>query len=195
MHTTFTRSCAAVLVLFLSLFAGCSCSSTPAVSGVTKNDNPAPAPLQDLANVLQGAATAMGTGNVEMNVEGEVKADRCFARFTPPANGRSGVLQLMTNEKLNPDIRDEHFPAVLLWAEVQAASLAELNGQTITGHLFVQRDVNSLLYASPPSKPVAIKVASASALAVTCEVRDAELPQADGDKLAKANGKLVAVVK
>lgn len=183
------------VLLSSCLLAGCGCGGGSAVPDIAKTVQDTQKSVTQAVQDTAGKATGLATGNVKLDVGGELKIDRCFARFTPPGNQRPGVLQVMTYEKPNPLPREEGFPSVFLWADVQAASAAELAGKTIPAQLFVQRDQNSHLFASSLAQPVQVKIAHVDAWSVTCELQTAELDRADGDDSVQASGKLVGLWK
>jgi hypothetical protein len=175
------------------LLSGCSCSSSTSQAPTAKPAEPIEI-IEAVTQTVQ-AASGLSKGNVDLLINGPIKIDRCFARFTPPGHERPGVLQLMTYEKLNPTYREEGLPSVLLWADVSAQKASELVGQSIPGHLFVQGETASVLFASPPTRPVEIKIAAVDAWSVTCEVKDVELTQVENEQPIKASGKLVGLWK
>jgi hypothetical protein len=141
--------------------------------------------------VQETAAQASGIsdGSVELTIDGPLKIDKCFARFTPKGATRPAVVQLMTYE----DPASEDFPSLLLWARGDAVSATELVGQTLEGYLYVQRSHSGGLWSSSNLEPIAVKVLEADLLSVTCEIADAKVTRADGEGSAVASGKMVAL--
>jgi hypothetical protein len=177
----------AALVLAAGPFAGCGKSAPAQIAQATKNVQAAVEQVQETA----AQATGISVGSVELSLDTPLRAEKCFATFTPKGISRPGVLQLMTYE----DPKAEEFPSVLLWATGDAASAMELIGQTIEGHLFVQREAGRGTWSSSTLRPIAITVVHADPFSVTCEIADAEVVRADGAQSVKASGKFVALWK
>lgn len=91
---------------------------------------------QDAAQNVTGKATeALNlAGSMDLTVDAPLKTDACYVKFIPAKTGRPSVLQLQSYR----DAKQESFPAALLRAQVSAADLAQLNGQTVPAELFVQ---------------------------------------------------------
>lgn len=177
----------AILMMAAGLLAGCGESAPAQIAQATKNVQAAVEQVQETA----AQATGISVGSVELSLDGPLRIEQCFANFTPKGISRPGVLQLMTYE----DPKEEGFPSVLLWASGDAASATELVGQTIEGHLFVQREAGRGTWSSSTLRPIAITVVQADLLSVTCEIADAEVARADGEQTVKASGKFIALWK
>jgi hypothetical protein len=175
----------AVLGMVAGALAGCGESAPAQVAKATKSVQAAVERVQETAAQTAGITQ----GSIELALDEPLRAEQCFATFAPKGISRPGVLQLMTYE----DPKAEAFPSVLLWASGDAASATELVGQTIEGHLFVQREAGRGTWSSSTLRPVAITVVHADLFSVTCEIADAEVVRADGELSVKANGKFIAL--
>jgi hypothetical protein len=175
------------VLIATALLAGCGKSGSTKLADAGKQ-------LQDVVDQAQqtaAQATGASQGSVELTLDKPLKLEQCFASFTPKGASRPAVLQLRTYE----DIQSEKFPSVFLWATGNAASPEELAGQTLEGHLFVQRDLNSDVWATPTQRPIAITVSHVDLLSVTCEVKEVEMIRADAPATVAASGKLIALWK
>lgn len=180
-------ACCAVLGMAAGALAGCGESAPAQIAQATKNVQAAVEQVQETA----AQAAGISTGSIELSLDDPLRTEKCFATFTPKGISRPGVLQLMTYE----DPKAEEFPSVLLWATGDAASATELVGQTIEGHLFVQRDAGRGTWSSSTLRPIAITVVHADPFSVTCEIADAEVVRADGEQSVKASGRFIALWK
>jgi hypothetical protein len=174
-----------VASLAAASLAGCGDSAPAQLAKATKSVQDAVEQVQQTA----AQATGISEGSIELTLDAPLKTDKCFARFTPKSVARPAVLQLRSYA----DETSEEFPSVLLWATGDAASAIDLVGQTIEGHLFIQRDTVRGIWSSPTLTPIKITVVQADLLSVTCEFTEADMLQADGDGAVKASGKLVAL--
>lgn len=177
----------AALSIAAGLLVGCGGSTTDQIAKATKDVQTAVQQVQQTA----AQATGISEGSVELSLNPPLKIGKCFARFTPKGAARPAVLQLMSYD----DPESEEFPSVLLWATGDASSATDLIGQTVTGHVFVQREPGGSIWSSSTLEPIAVTVLQADLLSVTCELKEVEILRADGDESAKASGKLVGLWK
>jgi len=177
----------AALSIAAGLLAGCGGSTPEQIAKATKDVQAAVTQVQQTA----AQATGVSEGSVDLALNPPLKIGKCFARFTPKGATRPAVLQLMSYD----DAKSEGFPSVLLWASGDAASATDLIGQTVTGHLFVQREPGGSIWSSSTLEPIAITVVQADLLSVTCEIKEVDVFRADGDETTKASGKLVGLWK
>lgn len=178
-----------VLLLSAAVFAGSGCGgSSPAqIAKATKSVQATVQQAQETA----AQAAGIDQGSVSLSLEGPVELKKCVAHFTPKSASRPAVLQLMSYE----DPAKEEFPSVFLWATAEVINATELAGRTIQGHLFVQREPTRGLWSTSTTAPIAIKVVKADLLAVTCEITEAEVFPAAGERSTTVSGKLVGVWK
>ena len=73
-------------------------------------------------------------GSMDLTLDAPLKANACYVKFIPSKTGRPSVLQLQSYR----DAKQESFPAAFVRAQVSAANLTQLNGQTVPAELFVQ---------------------------------------------------------
>jgi hypothetical protein len=114
--------------------------------------------------------TPVVVGNADITLDTPIPFSACFAKFVHSKSGRPSVLQLQTY----PDAERESFPSVFVRAQVSAASLAELAGQTVAAQMFVQPQQDEATWATT-SDLVQLKVTSVDETMLSAEIVDGSL--------------------
>jgi len=137
------------------------------------------------------AVAAVTAGEIKLVLDAPVNATTCSARFTPPTDGRAGVLQIGTSVSTGP----QSFPAVYLHATTDAVDLPSLAGKTIYGQLFVAKSESQGHFQSSADKPLAVQVVKVESNVVTCQLQSAEVTSFDQGQAIPVSGTLVGAIR
>lgn len=143
------------------------------------------------AQNLPGAVAAVTAGEIKLTLDVPLSSATCSARFTQPANGRRGVLQIGTSVTGGP----QSYPAVYLHVLTDATTLESLVGQTVQGELFVAKSESQGHYQSAADKPVNVQIVKLENNVVTCQLQAAELNCLDQPQTVPVAGTLVGAVR
>lgn len=147
--------------------------------------------VQKTAQSLPSAVTAVTAGEIKLTLDAPLGSATCSARFTPPANGRRGVLQIGTSVSGGP----QSYPAVYLHAPTDATTLQSLVGQTALGELFVAKSETQGHYQSTADKPVSVQIVKLENNVVTCQIQAAELTCLDQPQTVPVTGTLIGALR
>ncbi|QDU30433.1 hypothetical protein ETAA8_55730 [Anatilimnocola aggregata] len=140
---------------------------------------------------LPSAVSSVTAGEIKLTLDAPVNCSICSAHFTPPTNGRAGLLQIGTSVTTGP----QSFPAVYLHAPTDAATLPALVGQTVYGKLFVAKSEANGHYESTISNPVAVQVMKIEKNVLTCQLQNAELVNLEQQATVPVAGTLVGAIR
>jgi Sec-independent protein translocase protein TatA len=143
------------------------------------------------AQNLPGAVAAVTAGEVKLTLDAPLSSATCSARFTPPINGRRGVLHIGTSVVGGP----QSYPAVYLHAPTDSTTLESLVGQTVQGELFVAKSESQGHYQSSADKPVTVQIVKLENNVVTCQLQAAELSCLDQPQTVPVAGTLIGAVR
>lgn len=143
------------------------------------------------AQNLPGAVAAVTAGEIKLTLDAPLSSATCSARFTPPANGRRGLLQIGTSVAGGP----QSYPAVYLHAPTDATTLQSLVGQTVQGELFVAKSETQGHYQSADGKPAQLQIVKLENNVVTCQLQAAELTSLDQPQTVPVAGTLIGAVR
>ncbi len=130
-------------------------------------------------------------GSFELTAGEPLKTDACYVRLVQQSNGRPTVLQLASYR----DVEREAFPSVFLQAQVEAASLSDLVGKTISGRLFIQREANGPVLFSEDGSPVELSITSVDEQLMSAELTNAKLRETTSAIEIPVTGTLQGVVE
>jgi hypothetical protein len=147
--------------------------------------------VQKTAQSLPSAVAAVTAGEITLTLDAPLNSATCSARFTPPANGRRGVLQIGTSVSGGP----QSYPAVYLHAPTDATTLQSLVGQTVLGKLFVAKSEAQGHYQSAAEKPVSLQIVKLENNVLTCQLQAAELTCLDQPQTVPVAGTLIGAVR
>lgn len=174
-----------MLLLALLLFGNLGCGNkqleelaSKAQQGIDQAAQQAKDKSNELSKQVQNIpnqVAAVTAGEIKLTLDTPVNATTCAARFTPPTNGRRGLLQIGTSVTSGP----KSFPAVYLHAPTDAATLQALVGQTVQGQLFVAKSETQGHYQSAAEKPLTVQIVKVENNVVTCQLQGAELQSLD----------------
>ncbi len=178
---------AGLLVLSMAL---CGCGDV--ADSVQKTANQV---QQSVTKTVESAKTQVQekmemAGSSELTVEGPVKTAACYAIFTPAVAGRPSVLSLRSYRQAE----SEAFPAMFVQANVSAATLPELVGQTVSATMFVKPTAEGPTWSTAGETTVQVKIVAVEGSNVTAEVTGGTLTRSDGGATQNAVGKFTAVV-
>lgn len=119
--------------------------------------------VQDATDtVSEGVGLA---GSIDMTLDSPTQVGACYAKFVQPASSRPGVFQLQSYR----DAADESFPSVFVQAQVSAATVAELTGQTLPAQMFVQSTQDGPTWHTE-TDPVQIRIGAVEDELVSAEI-------------------------
>jgi len=117
-------------------------------------------------------------GSIDMTLESPIQIGACYVEFVQPTSSRPGVLQLQSYR----EAASESFPSIFVQAQVSAATVAELVGQTLPAQVFVQTTEDGSPWHTETDL-VQITIVSVDGRMVSAEVVDGTLLNANtGDK-------------
>lgn len=148
-------------------------------------------------NVTQAAQNVTGTvsenlalaGSMELTLDAPLKTNACYVRFLT-FNGRPSVLQWQSYREAS----QETFPSVFGQAQVSAAKVAELAGQTIPAELFVQPQQEGPVWCTQ-REPVQLKIVAVDPQAFAIEVVGGALVNARSGARQPVKGTLRGVLQ
>lgn len=198
------RPAAAVLLfgtLVLLLFGNAGCGNkqledlaAKAQKGIDQAKQQASDVSQEVkksAQNLPGAVAAVTAGDIKLTLDAPLSSATCSARFTPPTNGRRGVLQIGTSVTGGP----QSYPAVYFHVLTDATTLESLVGQTVQGELFVAKAESQGHYQSTTDKPVNVQIVKLENNVLTCQLQAAELNCLDQPQTVPVAGTLIGAVR
>ncbi len=128
--------------------------------------------VQDATDtVSEGVGLA---GSIDMKLDSPIQAGACYAKFVQPASSRPGVFQLQSYR----DAADESFPSVFVQAQVSAATLVELTGQTLPAQVFVQSTQDGPTWHAE-TDPIQLKIGAVEDKLISAEIVSGALVNAD----------------
>ena len=130
------------------------------------------------------------TGSMELAVNPPIDAPACYVELVA-LDGRPNVLQLASYK----EVELERFPSLLLQAQVEADSLAELAGKTVHGELYAQAEKDGAVWHSEEGAPAAFSVSAVEGNAVTCKITGASLVNSETGERSTVSGKFVGLVE
>jgi hypothetical protein len=143
---------------------------------------------QGVENIKQEANL---TGSMELSTTPAIAAKACYARLIVIGEGRPNVLQLVSYK----DASLERFPSLLVQAQVQEGSLAELAGKTVQAEIFAQSEENGPVFHCPDGTLASVNISAADAKSLTGQCTGAMLVSSETNQPTSVNGKFVAVVE
>ena len=145
---------------------------------------------QTAQNATGKASEALAlVGSMELTLDGPLKTNACYVKLITSADGRASVLQMQSYQNAS----QESFPSALLRAQVSAANLADLNGQTIPAQLFVQAQKDGPTW-STQQELVQVKITVVDAKNVSAELAGGSLLNASTGASQAVKGTFKGVV-
>jgi len=133
--------------------------------------------------------TLQMAGKITLTLDSPIETKACYARFIEQGSQRPTVFELRSYS--SPD--REEFPAVFFHSQIRAKTAAELNGQVVSGRLFVQLVANGPTWYSLAGSPVEIKITSIEDKSLTAEIVSASLQNTQTGASIDVSGSFNAV--
>jgi hypothetical protein len=152
---------------------------------------------QTVASVKGTVTTAVETvtervaGSIELRLKPPVKLEACHAHFSRPAGGRPAVLQMGSY----PELKQEKFPSVFIYAQVDASTPDKLAGAKIRAQLFVQHEQGGPVWHSRREEPVTLLVTEATGQYLVCSVAASKVYSTETDESFVISGKISGRIK
>lgn len=125
---------------------------------VSENVGQASQSLQQTAQAASDTAQQqLGlAGSMQFALDAPVTTKGCYVAFIAGHGGRPAVLQLRSY----PTADQEAFPAALIQAQVEAQSVNDLVGKTVSAQAFVQAEPSGAVWHSVDGEPVQLTIQS-----------------------------------
>jgi len=118
------------------------------------------------------------------------KSTACYAIFTPGSDGRNSVLALQSYKTAEREV----FPSFYIHAQVSAASLTDLAGQTVPAQMYLKSTAPGPTLFTPSDAPLQLKILTVSETEVTAEIVSGTLTSSADNRASDIAGKFTAVV-
>jgi len=187
---------AAVFLGGLSLSLGCDLAKEP-------QQQPKPAqPASPTPPPTTPPPTAPSTGPptaaprvalspffIELQLDAEFGAERCFARFQPGVDQLPSLLHVTTYESPST----ETFPSAMLRIETNAARLDDLAGQTAAAPVaYFQVEKDGPVWKARRQEPLQVRIISVSADRVSAQIVGGRLMHSHSGQSLSPRGRFVA---
>jgi hypothetical protein len=141
---------------------------------------------------LEAEATADSTGSTPPTVAAPTneKSTACYVLFTLQQDGRSNVLALQSYKHAER----ETFPSFYIHAQVEAATLAELAGQTVPAQMYLKSRESGPTLFTPSDAPLQLKIVAVEETRVTAEIVGGKLLSSTDSVTRDISGQFTAVV-
>lgn len=177
------RSLAVPLVLLSLLIVGCSKEDIEkAVQSVDIPDNiPIPAQVTQALNLA---------GSMTLNLDAPVSINACYYSLVG-MTGRPSVLQFTSYK----NIAVETFPSVMLRAEVEGKTAAELAGKTIKTQMFVQSEADGPIWHTASGDSIQLTITEVTEDLLVANVASGSLTNTETQQSITVTGELSCPLK
>ena len=177
--------CGSVVFVLVTL-AGCS---TEQVQEAVENtvEQTTQAVEQTVETVKQEANLV---GSMELQTDPPLASKACYVELIVTDDARPNVLRLASYKSTEL----ERFPSMILEAQVEETSLADLAGKTVQAKVYAQDAQDGPVWSSPHDSPAALTITAVDENSLTCECAGSPLQSSENDEPTTVSGKFVALL-